>query len=171
MPSRTPARTLTARAAGVGGPACALLVTGLVLAGCSGADREPVDHGAATSAVAHEGELALITYLWDCLDQEPLNKPATYVLTCGDGNAALEGMSWSAWGEDVAHGEGDLVTNDCEPSCAEGQVVRFPVTVKADELLNLEATQVYSRLSVRFTDERPEGMGVDEVFEVAPEHA
>ena len=112
--------------------------------------------------------LAQVTYLWDCLGEDPMQQPETYVLTCADGNAGLESLSWSAWGEAVAHAQGEFVTNSCEPSCAEGELVRFPVTVRAEGLRRMEASQVYGAVTVHFVDARPEGMAADERFVVGP---
>lgn len=80
----------------------------LLLGGCAGADAVPVDHGPAGRAVTEQGELVDVTFLLDCLGEDPVSRPATFVLSCADGNAALEGMTWSAWGEKVAHSQGVL---------------------------------------------------------------
>ncbi|MFX0539957.1 hypothetical protein ACQBAT_14845 [Ornithinimicrobium sp. Y1847] len=150
---------------------CVLLVlTAGSLTACTQADGAPIDHGPATPAVAEQGSAAEATYLWSCVDEDPVQQPPSYVLTCADGNAGLEGMSWSAWGEEIAHGQGEFVINSCDPSCAEGELVRFPVTVKAEDLVQLEATQVYGSVVVHFVDERPDGLAQDESFSVAPEH-
>lgn len=45
-------------------------------------------------------------------------------------------------------GAGEVVTNDCSPSCAEGKDISFPVRVVADQLVEDEADATYRRLTV-----------------------
>lgn len=54
-------------------------------------------------------------------------------------------------------GAGEVVTNDCMPSCAEGKDISFPVRVVADQLVEDEAAATYRRLTVTV-----EGQGAGE---------
>ncbi|WP_399931320.1 protein kinase [Streptomyces kanamyceticus] len=64
----------------------------------------------------------------DCGGQA-LDRPERLLVACGDGKAGLLGLSWSGWGEPTARATGRGWHVTCEPSCAEGTEVRYPVTV------------------------------------------
>jgi hypothetical protein len=54
-------------------------------------------------------------------------KPRDFVLTCADGNSALESLSWIGWTPELASATGTLVQNDCIPYCAAGHFHKYPV--------------------------------------------
>ncbi len=67
-------------------------------------------------------------------------RPKLLTLTCGDGNTVLKGISWSSFGGASAYGKGTFVTNTCEPNCAEGKDVSYPVAVEATGAKNAKAS-------------------------------
>ena len=79
------------------------------------------------------------------------SRPKLLTLTCGDGNTALKGMSWSSFGGATAAGKGTFVTNTCEPNCAEGKNVSYPVSVKATGSKKCKGATVYAKLSLTYT--------------------
>lgn len=52
-------------------------------------------------------------------------------LISGDSTAALYNMTWSSWGR-VARGKGSYHLDGCEPSCANGKIIKVTVTVKLE---------------------------------------
>lgn len=151
----------------------AALAAGVGLAGCATPDTEPVV--ASTSAAPSvdiasptsgqdDNPVADATFVIECVEGNILREPDTFTLSCADSNSALEGLAWHDWGADVATAKGDLVENDCEPSCAEGKPIRFSVTVEASKLKRLEATQVYTELTVIFSGKPPEWYQQRETF-------
>jgi hypothetical protein len=92
------------------------------------------------------------------------SRPKLLTLTCGDGNTVLQGLTWSSFGGTSAQAKGTFVTNTCEPNCAAGKDVSYPVTVKATSpracSLRVKGTlRVYSKLALKFTGRAP-GAGI-----------
>jgi len=87
--------------------------------------------------------------------------PRSVILACGDGNAWLRNMRWSAWDGRVARGRGSSYENDCIPFCAAGQFHWYPVRDVASKpkLQTCEGRRrhVYQRLRVTYTGRRPPG--------------
>jgi hypothetical protein len=80
------------------------------------------------------------------------SSPKLLTLTCGDGNTVLKGLSWSSFGGASAAGKGTFVTNTCEPNCAEGKDISFPVTAKATGSKKCKGgVKVYGKLALTFT--------------------
>jgi hypothetical protein len=81
-----------------------------------------------------------------------VSRPKQIVLTCADANTVLKGLRWSAFGGQTAQATGTLVTNSCEPNCAAGKALSFPVTVTAsDPRTCKKGLRVYNRLALRFS--------------------
>ena len=88
------------------------------------------------------------------------SRPALLTLTCGDGNTVLKGISWSSFGGATAQGRGTFVTNTCNPNCASGKDVSYPVTVKASFSKRCRSgVKVYEKLALTFPGRKP-GPGV-----------
>jgi hypothetical protein len=88
------------------------------------------------------------------------SRPKQVTLTCGDGNTALSGLRWSSFGGASANALGTFETNTCTPNCAEGKVVRFPVSVKAyDTRICKGSLKVYNKLTLKFTAGKPSSAG------------
>lgn len=60
-----------------------------------------------------------------------LDRPAVMFLSC-DGTGILENMKWSAWNFSYATGTGIYRLKNCIPSCANGKVRNYNVTVRFD---------------------------------------
>ena len=81
-------------------------------------------------------------------------------LTCGDGNTVLSGLRWSSFGGASANAAGTFEMNTCTPNCAEGKVVRFPVSVKAYDMRSCKrGLRVYNKLTLKFTARKPSSAG------------
>lgn len=89
------------------------------------------------------------------------SRPKLLTLTCGDGNTALKGVSWSSFGGANAAGKGTFVTNTCEPNCAEGKNVSYPVSFKATGSKKCKGgVTVYAKLSLTFTGTKKPGENI-----------
>jgi hypothetical protein len=87
-------------------------------------------------------------------------RPKTLTLTCGDGNTVLSGLRWSSFGGSVARASGTFETNTCNPNCAQGKVVRYPVSVKASSPRSCKKGRlVYNKLALRFAARAPSSAG------------
>lgn len=152
------------------------------LSGCAGADRAPVVAPAVKAsapAAPTQGQVPLdpsvapsdlvaasATYIAECVDDNLVRSPKSLTLTCGDGNESLEDLTWTGWGEKQARATGQLSSNTCEPSCAQGTLKRYPVSVVVSNLDRREASEFYSRLTVTYTGDRPQGYDKTETFEL-----
>ena len=82
--------------------------------------------------------------------------PKNLTLACGDGNTVLSGLRWSSFGGTSAQARGTLETNTCEPNCAAGKVVRYPVAVSATAIRKCKGgLRVYNKVTLRFTGRAP----------------
>jgi hypothetical protein len=87
-------------------------------------------------------------------------RPKLLTLTCGDGNTVLKGLTWSSFGGTSAQAKGTFVTNTCEPNCAAGKDVSYPVTAKATSPRVCKGgLRVYGKLAIKFTGRAP-GPGI-----------
>jgi hypothetical protein len=88
-------------------------------------------------------------------------RPKSLTLACGDGNTVLSGLRWSSFGGSSARARGTLETNTCEPNCAAGKVVRYPVAVSATAVRRCKAgLRVYNKVTLRFTGRAPSASAV-----------
>jgi hypothetical protein len=84
------------------------------------------------------------------------SRPSLLTLTCGDGNTVVKALSWSSFGATTAQGKGTFVTNTCEPNCASGKDVSYPVKLKATGSLKCKGgVRVYGKLTLQFTGKAP----------------
>jgi len=88
------------------------------------------------------------------------SKPRSVTLTCGDGNTVLAGLSWSSFGGASASAKGTFKMNTCEPNCASGKVVSYPVSVTATGARSCKAgLRVYNKVTLKFTGRMPKSAG------------
>jgi hypothetical protein len=84
------------------------------------------------------------------------SRPKLLTLTYADGNTVLKGLRWSSFGGRSAQGKGTFVTNTCEPNCAAGKDVSYPVSVKATSPRTCKkGVRVYNKLTVTFVGRKP----------------
>ena len=77
-------------------------------------------------------------------------RPSSYVLACGDGNASLERLRWSAWTKARAAARGVYHVNDCVPYCAAGHFHDYPATVVFDRPVSSSFGTAFNRVVVKF---------------------
>jgi hypothetical protein len=88
------------------------------------------------------------------------SRPQNLTLACGDGNTVLSGLRWSSFGGPSARARATLEMNTCEPNCAAGKVVRYPVAVSATKVRKCkEGLRVYDKVALRFTGRAPSSSG------------
>ena len=92
-----------------------------------------------------------------CPPGQGLVKPSTYDNGCMASQEFVSGLSWTSW-KSVAFGSGTLKVNNCNPSCAMGKYVKFPILVvlwRAKPWPHHAGRQYFSRLTWIFTGKRP----------------
>ena len=89
------------------------------------------------------------------------SRPKLLTLTCGDGNTVVKGLKWSSFGGATAQAKGTFVTNTCNPNCAQGKDVSYPVSVSATSSKKCKGgVTVYGKLSLTFTGSKKPGPSV-----------
>jgi hypothetical protein len=84
------------------------------------------------------------------------SRPKLLTLTCADANTVLKGLRWSSFGGRSAQASGTFVMNTCEPNCAAGKDVSYPVIAKASEPRTCKkGIRVYNKLTLTFTGRAP----------------
>lgn len=84
-------------------------------------------------------------------------RPGTFVLACGDGNASLDSLQWSAWGASSALASGTSGFNDCTPDCLTGHVHTFPALIVlwgAKALPGHAGVRYFSEMTIIYTGNR-----------------
>lgn len=99
----------------------------------------------ANGAPAAAGRTALIS-----CERVATFRPSSYVLACGDGNASLERLRWSAWTKARAAARGVYHVNDCVPYCAAGHFHDYPVNVVFDHPVSSSLGIAFDRVVVTF---------------------
>jgi hypothetical protein len=86
-----------------------------------------------------------------------LVKPGTYDVGCNPSQELVTGLSWTSW-KSTAYGSGTLKVNDCNPSCAAGHYIKYPILVvlwRAAPQPHHAGQKYFSRLTWIFTGKRP----------------
>ncbi len=102
--------------------------------------------GAPSSGAATRPRIALP----NCLGK-PVITPRQVTLSCGDAGFSVDRLRWTGWGESFAAGRGRARVNDCDPSCADGQVHVFPAVLIASERQTCSGgTRAYRKIEYAF---------------------
>lgn len=89
-----------------------------------------------------------------------VSRPKQVTLTCADANTRLNKLIWSSYGGSTAKAKGTFETDTCEPNCAQGKTVTYPVTVTAGAQRSCpkpKGLRVYNKLTLQFTGKAPKG--------------
>jgi len=89
-------------------------------------------------------------------DDEAVAEPITFRLLCGNGLYALDQLTWTDWGAAQAHATGVYMEKDCDPNCADGTVISYPIEVEADSTSQQDAATVYGAITLRFPGAKPD---------------
>ena len=98
------------------------------------------------------------TVVFDCPGQQAMIRPKTFILTCADGNALFDKLSWSSWTPGLASATGSLVLNDCTPFCADGHFHSYPAVVVfwgSKAVKNHPGEHCYTMMTEILTGPRP----------------
>ncbi|MFI6595754.1 hypothetical protein ACIBHX_05860 [Nonomuraea sp. NPDC050536] len=88
-----------------------------------------------------------------------VERPASIILTCADANHVLEKLTWAQWGGLVARAAGVATVNTCDPDCAGGRFVSYPVEVTLDgQHVCGQNLTLYTRARVHYLDRVPRGL-------------
>lgn len=147
--------------AGISGTV-AVLAAAVGLAGCATSDTAA--RAAGSIPTSTPGPVPV--YVDEC-GLDLVSQPRTFTLTCADAGQTLQGLVWAGWGSATATATGREVVNVCEPDCAAGHTVGFPVSVVASRLTTGRPAEAYTRLTVTAQDEVPQGVDRREVFSLA----
>ncbi|CAB4581640.1 unannotated protein [freshwater metagenome] len=103
-------------------------------------------------------------YVVNCVTFE--QKPVELVLYCADAGQILNQITWSSWTSTEAKGSGISITNDCEPSCAEGSDVISKVEITLFKPVTSESGKVvFSQIEMQYDKVQPSGV-MDEVLDL-----
>ena len=75
-------------------------------------------------------------------------RPASITLTCGDGQAGVENMTWTTWNASTATGKGDYFEDPCVPNCADGGRETYPVQVMLSGVRTSPYGTYFSELTI-----------------------
>lgn len=84
-------------------------------------------------------------------------KPRLFEPGCMPSQEFFSKLKWTSWASN-AFGSGIFDINSCNPNCAQGKLLKFPVLVvawKAQAWPNHAGRKYFSRLTVIFTSKRP----------------
>ena len=101
------------------------------------------------------------TWTYDC--EFPVQRPETIMLTCADGGMTVTGIKWKTWNANEAAGTGIYSQNMCDPSCAEGERVDVPVTVRLGNLFQHKGRNVLGTLDIEAASGRELPNGVKQI--------
>jgi len=96
----------------------------------TGHSSSPAAHG--SSSVLLAGATVCVTPVVSCTNAMQ-TKPAI-ITPSADGAVYVRALTWSDWGGATAVGSGTLERDNCQPSCANGTDVPYPVTVTLSDL-------------------------------------
>lgn len=111
---------------------------------------------AITMAATPASATAVQVVLVNCTGHGQV-RPATYDIGCMPSQEFITGLTWTSW-RSVAFGSGTLKVNNCNPSCAAGHYVRFPILTvlwRAQPWPGHLGKAYFSRLTWIFTGRRP----------------
>jgi hypothetical protein len=86
-------------------------------------------------------------------------KPNEVIVTCGDGGFRVVKLQWKTWTKRTAGASGTAKVNNCDPTCAGGRFVSYPVklTLGKPRTCTKYAKREFSRLTYSFPGRHPSG--------------
>jgi hypothetical protein len=130
------------------------------LAGAATAAAILVAVPASAKPAAHAAPASQPVVLVQC-NGTGVVKPTTYDPPfCMPSSQFISGLSWTSWSGN-AFGSGTLKVNSCNPNCASGKYLKFPILVVlwgAKSWPHHSGRQYFSELTWIFTGKRPSGV-------------
>jgi hypothetical protein len=130
-----------------------LAIAAVIAAGALGITLTAVSSATATTQRPATTQKQNVVVL-DCLTK-PRVEPRTFVLTCADGNAYLDKLSWTSWTPRMATATGVFARNDCIPSCVGGHFHSYPVLAVLWGPVAYHHGQRLNKLTLIFPGARP----------------
>ena len=85
-------------------------------------------------------------------------EPRTIELTCGDGTAVAEDLSWSQWSSETATGHGIIDQVTCVPDCANGKDVSYKMALTLSEPVRADSgARYFTKIAVTYLGKSPTG--------------
>jgi hypothetical protein len=97
--------------------------------------------------------------LVDCITKGAV-EPTMFIITCADGNDALEHLTWSHWGAATASGKGTEFLNNCVPTCVGGTFHKFGVKIALSRVRprpHHRGQRYFTRMKLTYTKKVPHG--------------
>ena len=112
---------------------------------------------ATALAVAARG--AALPSFAGCTASQPVVRPSSIVVACGDGNFFLSDITWSRWTSTSAAGRGTGHQNDCKPYCAAGHFHTYAVSIRLSRPETCRhGRREFTRFTYRFVSRKPAGV-------------
>jgi hypothetical protein len=134
--------------------AAALALAGLAVIGTTACATASAATSGRTAESARQATAT--TVVVGCGQQNQV-RPGTFVLACGDGNASLDALNWSAWGSSSALASGVSGFNDCTPNCLSGHAHTFPALIVlwgAKALPGHAGVRYFTEMTIIYTGNR-----------------
>jgi hypothetical protein len=116
--------------------------------------------GTATATLATAGPASARSsqvVVVNCADHTQVRPGQFDNFGCMPSNESLTGLRWTSWAS-TAYGHGSLKVNNCNPNCAEGKFINYPVLTvlwRATPRPHHAGQEYFSRLTWIFTGKRP----------------
>jgi hypothetical protein len=107
---------------------------------------------AAALAAPATADAAAVPHLIGCRPAAAV-RPASYNPICNDGAGTVTKLHWSRW-SGTAAGTGEFYTHSCVPSCAQGKVTLYRVSLATSRVRG----GGYTRLRYTFPGRVPAGL-------------
>jgi hypothetical protein len=86
-------------------------------------------------------------------------RPRRIIFACGDGASIAVRLQYRRWGRKSAAGSGKLALETCDPSCATGGIIRYPMRFVLRRVRGAAGRRVFTRMAMTFTRRHPPGLG------------
>jgi len=121
------------------------LACGLVaLAGVTGFGATATQAAAVTTARASASAV-----IQPCAGK-PEVRPATFTISCADGNSYLTKLKWTSWTSTSAKATGTYTINNCDPYCAAGKFISSKATVTLSKPKSVKSNRFFTNLHVAY---------------------
>ena len=130
----------------------------LATAGAAAAIALAVVPASAGTAGANAGAASKVVIVNACTGAGQV-KPHGYEPGCMPSQQYFTGLTWVSW-KSVAYGSGTLKVNSCNPNCATGKYIKYPVLTvgwRAVARPGHAGQRYFSRLTFIFTGKKPHG--------------
>ena len=79
-------------------------------------------------------------------------RPSEITTYCADAGQIIQNIKWSKWNEDAAIGTGVAFTNNCEPTCVAGEIIKNAVNLKLNAPMDTNEGLLFTNLEVSYLE-------------------